>query len=64
MNGSPRTSLITAHDNMLLHSSVSSFDIVSSESWNSVKNHFHQQTMRENRIQKQVDEKKELITTV
>jgi hypothetical protein len=63
MNGSPRTSLIIAHDDMLLCSSVSSSDIVSSESWNSVKDHIYQQTMRENGIQKQVDEKKELVTT-
>lgn len=64
---SPRSTMLNAHDAKLLSGSVSSAELDASDGWMNTKEKLvtqHQQTIREQRIQKQVNEKAELVSTV
>jgi hypothetical protein len=64
---SPRTQIVNEHQERFLASSISSSEVSSTDTWNAAKgkiNQQSQQAIREQRIQKQMDEKKELVATV
>ncbi|MGZ4851294.1 MAG: hypothetical protein ACXV2C_07940 [Candidatus Bathyarchaeia archaeon] len=66
-DNSPRTKLLQEHDDLLLKDAVSSSEITSQENWEKAKQRIQaseQQMIRNQRIEKALNEKKELIATV